>query len=156
MRAAMWARGLALASLCGLAAGQGLAQGDRELAEQALRDRSYRMAVVHYQRALQNRPGDADLLTGLAQSYVLWGKWEQARDHAESAVRVDPQNVRALLILARSDIRSGAWAAAQARFEQVLAVEPSNYEARAGVVASLRSQGDTAAAEAARQRFEQE
>lgn len=129
-------------------------QSHAEAAEQALLDRNYRMAVVHHQRALRERPDDAALHAGLAESYLRWGRWESAREHAELALAQDSTQVTALLVVARCHVRAQEWAAAVARFEGVLAVDPVNVEARAGVVQALRASGDAAAAEAAQARFE--
>ena len=45
------------------------AQSDRELAVTAFDERDYRMAVVHYQRALQESPDSSELYAALAVSY---------------------------------------------------------------------------------------
>lgn len=141
-------------ALLAVTASVSLAGGDAEAGDEAFDQRDYRMAVVHYQRALRDQPGDPHLLAALAQSYERWGQLERARELAEEAAAADSRNVVAHMILARADEREGRWTQARARYERALLADPGNRMAQAGLVHALRARGDVTAARAARSRFE--
>lgn len=98
-------------------------------------------AVAAYRRALALAPGDADLLTDLADALAVLAQGELAGEPTvllERAVQSEPTHAKALLLLAAADFRQGRLARARARWELVARSAPADSPAAQVARASLQ------------------
>lgn len=140
-------------ALCSLSSGLH-AQTLSQKGDAAFDERNYRMAVVHYQRALRHYPGDAELLNALAKSYDKRRELAKARDAASRAVEIDNEQVDSLLILGRLEKKEGELDNALSFYNQVLSVEVDNKVAQTGLIETYQAAGMLEAAKSAMEQFE--
>ena len=116
--------------------------------------RNYRMAVVHYQRALRQYPDNAELMNALAKSYDKRGESIMARDAALRAVEKNKDQVDSLLILARYEFAQREFGEAVSFYEQVLSVDAADKAAQTGLIEAYQAAGMADAANDAMEEFE--
>ena len=124
--------------------------------DQAYQDKNYRMAIVHYQRALKVTPDDVTLLNALAKSYEMKGQLDKAVQTAINAIAINDSSVDSLMIIARHEYRSGNYDSAIKNYKEVLNHEPQNKAAQVGLIETLIANGEEEKAIEVREEFENE
>lgn len=67
----------------------------------------YQTSVEAYQHGLQFAPGNADGMSGLAQTYERMGRTDDAKKLLSEVIRANPKRTNDLLILGELDMRTG-------------------------------------------------
>ena len=67
----------------------------------------YQTSVDAYQHGLQMSPGNADGMSGLAQTYARMGRTDDAKRLLSQVIRANPKRTNDLLILGELDMRTG-------------------------------------------------
>ena len=67
----------------------------------------YQTSVEAYQHGLQTAPGNADGLSGLAQTYERMGRTDDAKRLLLQVIRANPKRTNDLLVLGELDMRTG-------------------------------------------------
>ena len=67
----------------------------------------YQTSVEAYQHGLQFAPGNADGMSGLAQTYERMGRTDDAKQLLAQVIRANPNRTNDLLILGELDMRTG-------------------------------------------------
>lgn len=86
----------------------------------------YDAALVNYQLALDERPGDATILLALGQVYLDAGRDDDARASFEQVLAQIPEESRALTGIAYLELKNGDADGARANLERALAAAPEN------------------------------
>lgn len=108
----------------------------------------HKQAAVEYQRALRSNPHSADAKLGLAQSYEILGKLQDASRYAGEVLQANPNDGQALLLLGRIRTREENWSSARDAFRAAVQADPRNPSAHLGLGNALSRLGDAAGAEA--------
>ena len=67
----------------------------------------YQTSVEAYQHGLQTAPGNADGMSGLAQTYERMGRTDDAKRLLSQVIRANPGRINDLLVLGELDMRTG-------------------------------------------------
>lgn len=88
----------------------------------------YRKARGYYQRVLEKRPNDSNVLTDLGLTYFLDSPpdYGRAADQLQKAANINPQDVRALQFGTQALVRTGRTDEAKKSLEKLKAVDPQN------------------------------
>ncbi|HVS03809.1 MAG TPA: sulfatase-like hydrolase/transferase, partial [Thermoanaerobaculia bacterium] len=87
----------------------------------------YREAEAAYQRAMELSGGSDHLALGLAQLYLEWARYEDARQHAELALATNP--AMAHQVLAEVALRGDDWETAERHAREALATREEHIPA---------------------------
>jgi len=109
-------------------------------------ERRFPEAAAAYRRALDQAPGNAEALLGLADTALAGGDLGAAGRYASQALENDPNDTAALMRVGLVQARSGQLLPAIATFERVVNAEPRNGEALAALAAALARSGRPAEA----------
>gem|GEM_PF-1209246 len=86
----------------------------------------YDAALVNYQQALEERPGDATILLAAGQVYLDAGRDDDARATFEQVLAQTPEESNALTGLGYLDLKNGDADGARAKLERALVADPEN------------------------------
>lgn len=87
----------------------------------------YGQSVTAYQKGLALKPGSADGLSGLAQTYAKMGKRDDAKRLLAQAIAAAPKNVTNMLVLGEIQIQSGEYQQGLATLQRAEAMKPSSH-----------------------------
>ena len=116
----------------------------------ALDKHDYRLASQHFQEGLKMYPEDADLLYGLAASF-LNGDRSQLVLFSQQALQVNENHIPSMLLMAEHLIDAEAYEDAGIALEQALKVNPIHPDALALLAVIAYLQNETATADVYRQ-----
>ncbi len=119
------------------------------LASMAATAGEYTEASGLYTRALEVKPGDARVLTGLGTVQFLGGDAAAAQASFQAAVTADPQYADARFDLAKVELERSDFAAAEAQFRALLGMNAKDVAAEVGLGSALLAQGRNAEGAAA-------
>ena len=114
-----------------------------EMAKQALDAEDFATAANLYAQVMQNAPGEAAAIGGLARCYIGMGEPEQAREILESVdedTAKDPEIAGALAALSLQE-QAGEGAADTADLEARVAADPKDHQARYDLAVALAGGG---------------
>ncbi|MCX6566672.1 MAG: YaiO family outer membrane beta-barrel protein [Candidatus Aminicenantes bacterium] len=119
----------------------------KDRALKALRSGDYHTVIRLCLDALQNAPGDEEIVFLLSRAYAIGQDYDRARRTLEPLIRRSPKNTDYLLLRARIEFWNGNAAGAEAGFNEVLALSPQNAEGWAGLARIAAGKGDFSVAE---------
>lgn len=108
----------------------GAAAHEASLGDKKLKVGDTKGAMVHYGKALQLDPTNADIYTKRGTGYMVSGKTEKARKDLDKAVELAPTNIKALLKRARVHRSLGLFDAAVKDYETVQSLDADNAKAK--------------------------
>ena len=108
----------------------------------------YTEAGKLYGRALEAKPNDPRVLTGLGTAQFLGGDTAAAQASFQAAVAADPQYSDARFDLAKVELQRGDFSAAEAQFRGLLALNAKDLAAQDGLGSALLAEGRTGEASA--------
>ncbi|MDP8235584.1 MAG: tetratricopeptide repeat protein [Candidatus Erginobacter occultus] len=115
----------------GSGAEEGMILAAREMLALAyLREGEYFESYLHYLQAQRLAPDSPSIHLGLAQLYLLQGKFDQAESSARRVLEISPEIGQAGRILARVAEKRGDYPAAAEYYRIFLADEPQDLNAR--------------------------
>jgi tetratricopeptide (TPR) repeat protein len=94
-----------------------------------LRQRDYPRAQIALEKAVENNPGQAELLNDLGVAYLYQGKTKRARDVLEAAMEVDPGYAPSVFNLALCHIHSNEAGPARDQLVRYLRLQPNDARA---------------------------
>ena len=94
-----------------------------------LRQRDYPRAQIALEKAVENNPGQAELLNDLGVAYLYQGKIKRARDVLEAAMEVDPGYAPSVFNLALCHIHSNEAGPARDQLVRYLHLQPNDARA---------------------------
>lgn len=86
-------------------------------------------AIAHQREALRLRPGDANILTNLANALVQKREFAEAIDHYRQVIRLRPNDNEAYRNLAKALLQNGATEEAVAELREALRLQPKDSDA---------------------------
>jgi protein O-mannosyl-transferase len=98
-------------------------------------------AMVHFQQALQIRPGYAEARFNLGNALLQQGRVDEAMVYFQQALQIKPGYADAHFNLGVALVRKGNVDDAMAHFQQALEIEPDDAEARLALGNALLQQG---------------
>jgi Flp pilus assembly protein TadD len=98
-------------------------------------------ANVHFQQALQIRPGYADAHFNLGVALFRKGNVDEAIAHFQQALEIKPDDAEAHLALGNALLQQGRVEEAMVHFRTALEIEPDNAEAHCALGNALLQQG---------------
>jgi tetratricopeptide (TPR) repeat protein len=98
-------------------------------------------AIVHFQQALQIRPGYAEAYFDLGNALLQQGRLDEAMVYFQQALQIRPDYADAHFNLGVALLRKGNVDEAIAQFQQALEIEPDDAEARLALGNALLQQG---------------
>ncbi len=101
----------------------------------------YAEAVKLYTRALESKPNDPRVLTGLGTVQFLGGDAAAAQASFQAAVTADPQYADARFDLAKVALQRGDFSSAEAQFHALLTRNAKDLAAQDGLGSALLAQG---------------
>ncbi len=107
----------------------GAAAHEASLGDKKLKVGDTKGAMVHYNKALELDPTNADIYTKRGTGYMVSGKTENARKDLDKAVELAPTNIKALLKRARVHRSLGLFDAAVTDYETVKSLDAENAKA---------------------------
>jgi tetratricopeptide (TPR) repeat protein len=119
-----------------------LAQPNRAEAEYALglayfAGENYRVAKMHFGRALSLNASAPDWHYHYARSLAALGDYERAMEAGQQALNRAPQHRGALALMAGESIRAKQWATAETHYRAMLALDAADEEANLGLGRAL-------------------
>ena len=94
-----------------------------------LRQRDFPRAQIALEKAVENNPGQAELLNDLGVAYLYQGKTKRARDVLEAAMEVDPGYAPSVFNLALCHIHSNEAGPARDQLVRYLRLQPNDARA---------------------------
>lgn len=94
-----------------------------------LKTRDYPRAQIALEKAVENAPGEADLLNDLGVAYLYQGKVEKARNLFDAAMEIDPQYAPSLFNLALCHISRNDRGPARDALVRFLRLKPDDSRA---------------------------
>ena len=84
-------------------------------------------ALIHYEKALGQNPGNPEILNGMGISYLAMGRYDDAIVHLEEAYVAEPDDLVITYNLAVSLAEAGWYLDAHDILDRGLAIDPTNY-----------------------------
>ena len=85
----------------------------------------YQTSVEAYQHGLKYAPGNADGMSGLAQTYARMGRTDDAKHLLAQVVKANPNRINDLLVLGELDMRTGDTQQGVALLQRAESQQPS-------------------------------
>ena len=98
-------------------------------------------AMVHFQQALQIRPGYAETYYNLGNALLQQGRVNEAIGHFQQALQIRPDYADAHFNLGVAQVRQGNVDEAIAHFQKALQIQPDDTQARLALGNALLQQG---------------
>ncbi len=98
----------------------------------------YQTSVEAYQHGLQTAPGNADGMSGLAQTYERMGRMDDAKRLLQQVIRENPKRTNDLLILGEIYMRSGDTQAGIDLLQRAESQQPNSHAELMMAVAYLK------------------
>jgi len=117
--------------------------------------RDYESALSEFEKALQVRPHNSDVLSAVAYVQRRQGRWEEALQNQQEALKLDPRNIQSITGVARTLFYMHRLDEAEALIDDVLDWAPENQTARIWkVMLVVLSESDSPTIAAALNEFE--
>ena len=106
------------------------------------------VSLEQYEKAQRLAAGNAEFVSGMAQTEISLGRWEAALEHVKKAESLDPRSVAAVRRLGTILIRMRRYREARENLDRALVLAPSNLSSIEYKAMTFLGEGDLAGARA--------